>query len=472
LLLADAVIDVYRQHAIVLAEQRIIEPSLAARALKAMDALPESAQSLPHHPLSNLESRIVAASSDDVLLGRAPEEIAVAAIRMVLRAETLDYMEALLDLRDAVAELAASHLTTMILTTSNGQVVEPTSLGHYLAGQLGPMTRTTERLHGAYERINRSPLGAVSGMSTAMPVRRERSAGLLGFDGMIDSTFDAIAGTDMFTEVAGILSWLGIELSRFVADLAWWARDDVGLMVPDDAFIHAPGIQPQRREPAVLDRLRVELAAQIAAPQTLATMLTGRAMLGSDTTRYAACFAVTDMLSSATETLRLLTAVVRTVVVNRALFANRTNRGFSTSSELADLLAIDFQLPAEKAHALTQRVVIEWTEQGGEATTLTPDFIDTVALRVLGREIGIEPELLAKCLSPKRFIERRDVTGGPAPSAVTAALDRAQFSVRRERGWLVERRQHLGEARQALLARKDEIVREPGAAISRNRGES
>jgi argininosuccinate lyase len=468
--LAEAVVDVYRQHAIVLAEQRIIEPSLAARALQAMDALPASEAGIPHHPLSGVEARIVAASSDDVLLGRAPEEVAVAAMRMVLRGETLAYLEALLALREAVAELAVSHLTTMILTASNGQVVEPTSLGHYLVGQLGPMMRTGDRLHGAFERINRSPLGAVSGMSTAMPVRRERSAALLGFDGMIDSTFDAIAGTDVFTEIAGIVSGLAIELSRFVADLSWWARDDVGLMVPEDAYIHAPGIQPQRREPIVLDHLRVDLAAQTAAPQALAMTLTGRAMLGSDTTRFAAFFAVTDMLTSAVVTLQLLTNVVKTVVVNRALFANRTNRGFSTSSELADLLAIDFQLPAEKAHALTQRIVIEWTEQGGEATTLTPDFIDTVALRVLGREIGIEPELLAKCLSPKRFIERRDVTGGPAPSAVTAALDRAQFSVRRERGWLTERRQHLSEARQTLLIRKDEIIAEPGAAISRNRG--
>jgi argininosuccinate lyase len=467
--LEEAVTDFYRQHAIVLAEQRIIEPALAARALKALDALPAAVDYLPQHPLSGVEARIVAAASDDVLLGRAPEEVAIAAIRIVLRGAVLEYHGALLDLREAVAELAAGHLTTLLLTNSNGQVVEPTSLGHYLSGQLGPMARAGERLHGVFERINRSPVGAVSGMSTAMPVRRERSASLLGFDGLIDSTFDAIAGTDLFTDVAGVVAGLAIELSRFVADLAWWARDDVGLMVPDDAFIHAPGIQPQRRDPAVHDHLRVRLAEQAAGPQALTTLLFGRQMLGSDTTRYAAFFQVSDLLQSATATMRVLTYVLRSIVVNRSLFANRTNRGFSTSSELADLLAIDFQLPAERAHVLTQRVVIEWSEQGGEAATLTPDFIDTVALQVLGREIGIEPEMLAKCLSPKRFIERRDVTGGPAPSAVTSALDRAHFGVRRERGWLLERQQQLAAARAVLLARKDEIMAEPGAAISRSR---
>ncbi len=112
-------------------------------------------------------------------------------------------------------------------------------------------------------------------------------------------------------------------------------------------------------------------------------------------------------------------------------------------------------------------MVLEWSEQGGEATTLTSEYIDEVALRVVGREVGIEPEMLAKCLSPKRFVERRDVPGGPAPSAVTAQLDRATFAVNHDSGWRRERRESLAAARERLDARCAELVAGPAQALRR-----
>ncbi|HBY45318.1 MAG TPA: hypothetical protein DEG70_03560 [Chloroflexi bacterium] len=318
-----------------------------------------------------------------------------------------------------------------------------------------------------YARVNRSPLGAVSGMSTAMPVRRQRTADWLGFDGVIDNTFDAIAATDDLTEAPAIVAGVAVELSRLVSDLNYWARDDVGLIVPGDEYIHHVRIQPQRRDPLVLEHLRVSFATQAAMPQLLTSQLLGRQMLGTMTSRLAATTTVVDLLRDAATTYRLLARVLSTLAIHRAMVAHRSHRGFSTSSELADLLAIDFRFPANQARSLAERVVLEWTESGGEASTLTSEFIDEVALREVGREVGIEPEMLAKCLSPKRFIERRDAPGGPAPAAVTAQLDRATFSVNHDRGWWRERVEMLAAARGRLDARCRDLVADPAGALSR-----
>jgi argininosuccinate lyase len=259
-------------------------------------------------------------------------------MRIVLRERLLSFADVVLELREATAQVASANLTTLLLATANGQVVGPTSLGHYLVGQIAPLERTSERLRGAFDRMNQSPLGAVSGLSTAMPVRRGRAAELLGFEGIVASTFDAIAGADVLVEPLSIASLAALESSRLVADLSFWARDDVGLMTPGDEFVHAPDVQPQRRDPLVLDHLRVRLAELAAAPGALVALQIGRQMLGGDATQFATFFDIERQLAAAVETYRLLAAVLRTAVVNRSLFAHRAHRGFSTSSELADLL--------------------------------------------------------------------------------------------------------------------------------------
>ena len=466
-LVGAAVIDIYRAHIVHLAEQRVIEPAVAGRSLARLaEPLPAGSESFDL-PLSSLEGRIETATSAEVTLGQSAEEQLVAATRMTVRQEILDLTAAMLDLRTAIGDLAGQHLTTLVLATEHGQVVQPTSLGHYLVGQIGPLARATTRLSEVYARVNRSPLGAVSGMSTAMPVRRQRTADWLGFDGVIDNTFDAIAATDDLTEAPAIVAGVAVELSRLVSDLNYWARDDVGLIVPGDEYIHHVRIQPQRRDPLVLEHLRVSFATQAAMPQLLTSQLLGRQMLGTMTSRLAATTTVVDLLRDAATTYRLLARVLSTLAIHRAMVAHRSHRGFSTSSELADLLAIDFRFPANQARSLAERVVLEWTESGGEASTLTSEFIDEVALREVGREVGIEPEMLAKCLSPKRFIERRDAPGGPAPAAVTAQLDRATFSVNHDRGWWRERVEMLAAARGRLDARCRDLVADPAGALSR-----
>jgi argininosuccinate lyase len=445
--LVPALRDVFLALAVQLAEQRILDADAASVALRAA----EQATSLdPPAPGLRLAS------------GR--EERLAASTRLVVRERLLVFMERVLELRAALTALAGAHLTTTLLATANGQTVQPTTLGHYLAAQLGPLTRTQQRLREAFARLNRSPLGAASGMSTAMPLRRERAAALLGFDGPLENTFDALAAGDVTSEPLALLALVAVETTRLVNDLAYWARDDVAVLTPGPEFTLRGADQPQRREPRVLSDLLVRLAGHASAFGSVNAVLAGRQALGDEATALAQFTRVEQELEAASDTYALLTRVIETTEVDRAGFAARANRGFATSSELADLFAIDCKLTPEEAQRLAERVVSEATEAGIDATTLKPELIDQVALRELGRELGIEPEMLSRCLAPKRFLERRAALGGPAPAAVRAALERESFAARQDAAWLRERRQQIADACSALRARRDEILEDPSSA--------
>jgi hypothetical protein len=116
----------------------------------------------------------------------------------------------------------------------------------------------------------------------------------------------------------------------------------------------------------------------------------------------------------------------RALIVNRAALANRAGRDFVTAGDLADFLMIEEQIEPQAARTIAGMVIGRAREAGLEASGITVEMIDTAALMVIGREIKVEFETISKYLAPRRYIERRNQTGGPAPSAMKSWLAGAE----------------------------------------------
>lgn len=454
--LGTSVLEALSAHVVVLAEARVIPRERAGAVLAALADVPdEFPEGNLEHWLAPLEDHLVERGASDALLGRAREELAATALRMRLRERVLALAVRTVTLREELARLARGHLTTLLIATSGQQAVQPTSLAHYLLAQIGPLERSSARLRELYGRVNRSPLGAVSGVGTALPLRRDRAAELLGFERVIENTFDALASTDVEREALGVIALQAGELLRLLGDLSYWARDDVGLITPGDEFVHRSGSQPQRRDPGVLQQLAVRFA-ELERAQVRSGSPFG--MLGDEPAHLELGLDVLHVYARAEAALELTSRVVAGLVVERAGSANRAQRGFPTASELADFFVVDHELPYERAFALAELIVAEATTLNMGAMQLTSEFVDRIALRELGVELGIEAETLSRCLAPRRFIERRGDIGGPSPAAVGESLDREALSVRREGTWIDERRAQL-RAAQELLAERQAALR-------------
>jgi argininosuccinate lyase len=74
-------------------------------------------------------------------------------------------------------------------------------------------------------RVNRSPLGSAAFASTGYPINRELTADLLGFDGLVVNTMDAVATRDFALEVLGDLSILMATISRLCEELIIGVRN-------------------------------------------------------------------------------------------------------------------------------------------------------------------------------------------------------------------------------------------------------
>jgi len=382
----------------------------------------------------------------NVQIARSRNDLDAAMCRLLLRERLLGAIGQALDLRARLLAFAREHVETLMPGITHTQPAQPTTLAHYLAGVLGPLTRDTARLRAAYARVNESPLGAAAFTTTGFPIDRELLAQLLGFQGVVENGYDAVGGSDCMIEPVTTLTILASGLSRFVHDLLIWARAEVGILRIGDEFVQISSIMPQKRNPVVLEHVRARIGYVYGDAATVATLLHGSAF--GDTADindqiYVPLARAFDALGSV---LELLTAVFATAQVDRALLASRAGTGFTTSTELADTLVRDHGLPFRSAHGIAAATVRAAIAQGLEAAQVTPTLVDEAAQVVIGRPIGLAAESLHAALDPWTFVRRRNLPGGPAPEAMARSLATLGSALASDRAWLAAEQSRLAAA--------------------------
>lgn len=389
-------------------------------------------------------------------VARARIEVVATLTRLALRDDLLALAESLRDLREFLVDYAGTHLITLMPVYVDGQPAQPTTFAHFLGGLIGPLGRIAARLPGAMADLNRSPMGALMVASTGLPISRERVASLLGFDGPIPNTFDAIAATDHVATVATLAGEIAATLHRFSDELLTWHRTDpLSLQFAATTNVD-PGL-PQFTGPTPLHRLARQAMALRHAAASVAAQTTSVPYSPSVTALDALLPGSRAVLRDTSALLRSLRdALADEVRINQAYLANRAGKALTTSSDLATFFLVEEAVPPAGARDLAALVTRRAQEQHLEASHITADLIDAAALLTIGRELGIEIETLNRYLAPRRFLERREATGAPSQASTRAWLDQERLRIGADDRWRTETVARITSA----AAERDRLVAE------------
>ncbi len=124
--------------------------------------------------------------------------------------------------------------------------------------------RDLQRMQALYARTNLSSLGGAAQVGTSWPLDRERTAALLGHDGLVVNASDAGEfARDHIEEAIAVLSIMMSNLGRFATDLYVWSSWEFSLLEIDDGLAGTSSIMPQKKNPHALERIK-SLAGQSA----------------------------------------------------------------------------------------------------------------------------------------------------------------------------------------------------------------
>ena len=371
---------------------------------------------------------------------RSRNDIAVTLYRMTARREILGTARAVADLRTALLKLAADHVMTVMPAHTHTQPAQPTTLAHYLLGAIEFLGRDSARLQAAFTRVNLSPMGAAAITTSGFPIDRDATARLLGFDGLAENSYGAIAAIDYITETAAAVAVAMINIGKLVQDLLLWSTREFGYLRLSDAFVQTSSIMPQKRNPVALEHVRILASRALGEAQAVLTCAHNTPFGDVNDSEDDLQPLVFTMFGDARRALRLLAGAIATAQVDTVLMADRARRNFLTVTELADTLVRRESLSFREAHALVAGAVRACGVHDDPASLAAALRKTQPALKITGPEIE-------RCLDPENFIRVRTVAGGPAPEQTSAALAHASSGQRRIEGWIESTEAALNAAR-------------------------
>jgi len=374
---------------------------------------------------------------------RSRNDIAVTLYRMTARREIIATTRALAELRTVLLKFAAANIMTIMPAHTHTQPAQPTTLAHYLLAAIEFLARDSARLQAAFARVNLCPMGAAAITTSGFPIDRDATARLLGFDGLAENSYGAIAAIDYITETAATVAVAMVNIGKLVQDLLLWSTREFGYLRLSDAFVQTSSIMPQKRNPVALEHVRILASRALGEAQAVLTCAHNTPFGDVNDSEDDLQPLVFTMFSDARRAFCLLAGALATARVDTALMADRARRDFLTVTELADTLVRREGLSFREAHALVAEAVRACGPRDDPASLAE-------ALRKSRPELRITREEIERCLEPENFVRVRNVTGGPAPGQTSAALERASAEQQRIESWTASTEASLDAARAAV----------------------
>jgi argininosuccinate lyase len=461
--IADADILVDLAHVLMLEKQKIIDKETAKHLLGALlelfdDGIPEDVFDERFEDVhAGIETLLIESVGADaggrMHMGRSRNDEVATCIRIKLREEMLKQMSALLRVREVLVGIAEVHTETVMPGFTHLQHAQPTTLAHHLLAYEQAFSRDFDRLDDTYARVNQCPLGAAAFASTGYPINREFTATLLGFDGLVTNTMDAVATRDFALETLADISILMTNVSRLCEELVIWSTSFVKFVELDDAFCSTSSIMPQKKNPDTAEIMRAKSGSVFGAFAGALLTVKGLPMSYNRDLQELTPHIWRGM-RDAKESLRLLIDMLSSASFDTDRMREEAGKGYSTATELADTLVRSYGIPFRTAHTIVGRAV-----QKGNLSLLTlEDSAQETGsgISLIGK--GLTQQNIDDALDVKNSIALRKAPGGPAPFATKIAIQERKKQLDIDASLVEKRLEKLSDAKEDLITKARRLV--------------
>ena len=364
--------------------------------------------------------------------GRSRNDQVATDVRLWLRSE-IDVIGGLLvELQQALVEVAEKNVDVILPGFTHLQVAQPVSFAHHLLAYVEMFARDAERMADVRRRVNRLPLGAAALAGTSYPLDREQVARLLG---MVDdqgvaqvcqNSLDAVSDRDFAIEFTAAASLVMVHVSRLSEELILWMSQNFGFIQIADRFTTGSSIMPQKKNPDVPELARGKTGRVVGHLMALITLMKGQP-LAYNKDNQEDKEPLFDTVDTLKDTLRIFAEMVGGqvnpatgqkeggITVKPQAMELAARKGYATATDLADYL-VKKGLPFRDAHEVVAHAVKTAIQQGIDLSELP-----LAELQKFNPAIADD---VFEVLSLRGSLNARNTLGGTAPAQVRQQIAR------------------------------------------------
>ena len=351
-------------------------------------------------------------------------------IATLFRAYLIDHGRTLstlvLDLVEALATQADSHLGAIMPGRTHLQHAQPVLLSHHLLAHGWPLLRDVDRLGDWEDRVRAdSPYGSGALAGQSLGLDPELVARELGFTGSSANSIDGTASRDFVSEFAFVCAQIGIDMSRLAEEIILWATREFDFVTLHDSWSTGSSIMPQKKNPDIAELARGKSGRLVGNLTGLLTTLKALP-LAYNRDLQEDKEPVFDSLDTLEVLLPAFTGQVATLVYNTERMAELAPQGFSLATDIAEWL-VRGGTPFRIAHELAGACVRTAEARGTDLDGLSDEEFASIS-PLLTPDVRL-------VLTVEGSVASRDGRGGTAPVRVREQLDelRERTHVLRER---------------------------------------
>ena len=155
------------------------------------------------------------------------------------------------------------------------QVAMPSSFGMWLSAYAEALADDLLMLGAAYSLVNTNPLGSGAGYGSSVPLNREMTTRLLGFE---DLAYNSVYAQmqrgkterTVLTAIAAVASTVG----RLAQDVCLYSCANFGFVKLPDAFTTGSSIMPHKKNPDIFELIRAKCNRMQALPMEVTLIST------------------------------------------------------------------------------------------------------------------------------------------------------------------------------------------------------
>ena len=456
--LFEHMVEANRAQIVMLAERDLLPADQASRIASALRAFiaeqdqPGAERSSNYLVLERRLIELIGPQASDLHLGRSRNDLGAAMNRMYLRERILDHLEEIGAVRAILQRMAAEHVDTVMPGFTHAVQAQPTTLAHFLLAFDAALARDSERLREVYARMNRSPLGAGAFTTSGFALDRVRLAELLGFDGLIENSYDAVmvATADSKVELASALSISALGIGRFTQYVIFQYDDPVPGLLLTGSITSRSSIMPQKRNPSAVERLRLAASEVVANAAAASLFAHNTPMYEVKDVREDHLLRLARFTDEASAMYQALGRVLESLTIRPETLRARVDADYSSMTELADTLRREADVPFRVGHHFASELTTYGRERGKRPVDLTYAEVAEVYRDAAGEDFPLSEEQLRRAVDPAEIVKSRKGVGGPQPEEARRMLARQESAAEAQRAWSAGERGRLRRASEDL----------------------
>jgi argininosuccinate lyase len=380
--------------------------------------------------------------------------------RMLLRDHQLDVFDQLMKAMKATLDVADRHAETIMPGCTHMAHAQPTTYGAYLLASYDGLARGVEQLELAYKHTNENSAGCGATSGTGWPVDRQMVTELLGFDTLMEPTYECEGAQDYGLTTMFALANIMTVLSRTAMDHGIWGMEDCGFIRLPGRLLGLSSLMPQKAHPgSTFERIRIN-ADKVIGYMTMGLVACKGEPLTDVLPIYEAWKQAANALEETEKSLDRWADIIASVQPNKEKMLQHTRNGFSGAPDLAIKLIREKGYGGRRAHRICAVFVYLARKQGLKPCEITGELLDEAAKVANEKPPGLTTTEAREMFDPVKFLERHNNVGDPNPKET-----RRLISVRRQA--LAEATERQTQRRAKLRQASERLSSEIAAIIGK-----